>query len=102
MASRLQLQSALETIIGSRNVYFQPPESLKLKYPCVLYWRDNADTTHANNMPYTFTQHYSVTLVEKIPDSPHVKAIAMGFPMIRHARTYVADNLYHDVFDLYY
>ena len=32
MASRLKLQTMLEEILGSRNVYFNPPESVKMKY----------------------------------------------------------------------
>jgi len=33
MGTRLELQNLLENILGSRNVYFQPPENLKLNYP---------------------------------------------------------------------
>ena len=32
MASRLELQSKFEELLGSRNVYYQPPESIKMSY----------------------------------------------------------------------
>ena len=33
MAHRLNLQSEFETLLGIQEVNFQPPESIKLKYP---------------------------------------------------------------------
>lgn len=37
MASRLDLQTFLEELLESKNVYFQPPESVKMKYPAIVY-----------------------------------------------------------------
>jgi hypothetical protein len=41
MAPRLQLQTLLETL--TEHVYFQPPENLKVQYPCIVYQRDFAE-----------------------------------------------------------
>ena len=73
MASRLSLQSKLQALIGSRqdgksNVYFQPPESVKLNYPCIVYERAKPNVKHANNKAYQFTQCYKVTLIGKNPE----------------------------------
>lgn len=43
MASRLNLQTFLEEILESRNVYFQPPESVKMKYPAIVYALDDIE-----------------------------------------------------------
>ena len=37
MANRLDLQALLEDLLGSRNVYYQPPESVKMNYPAIVY-----------------------------------------------------------------
>ena len=44
MGSRLELQSKLEELLGSRNVYYQPPESLKMKYPAIRYSKEDIDS----------------------------------------------------------
>ena len=52
MDSRPNLQTKLEQILGSRNVYFQPPESIKLNYPAIVYKRSNIQNTFADNEVY--------------------------------------------------
>ena len=37
---RLELQDLLETVLGSQYVYFQPPATLRMRYPCIVYARD--------------------------------------------------------------
>ena len=53
MPSRLNLQTTLETILGSRNVYFQPPESVKLKYPAIVYSRNDIMNQFADDGVYS-------------------------------------------------
>ena len=60
MASRLNLQTFLEKILESRNVYFQPPESVKMKYPAIVYALDDIENVHADNGVYSSHRHYSV------------------------------------------
>lgn len=107
MATRLQLQAALQAIIGVRsdgkaNVYFQPPESVKLSYPCIIYKRNGGDTEHADDRPYRFTVSYEILLIDKNPDSEFIEKLAMAFPTIEYKRHYVSDNLNHDAFSLFY
>ena len=107
MDRRLKLQNALQNVMGIRrdgepNVYFQPPESIKLNYPCIVYQLTNGDTKFANDMPYVFTKCYEVTLITRDPDCQFVKKLAMAFPMIVLNRSMVIDNLYHNVYLLYY
>ena len=102
MGERLSLHAKLIQLLGSNNVYFQPPESIKLTYPCIVYRRSSGDTKFSNDMPYLYTQAYELTLIDKNPDSSYVKAIATGFPMIRYNRHYINDNLNHDVFTIYF
>lgn len=101
MAPRLELQTLLELILGTDNVYFQPPNNTQLQYPCIIYKRDYADTTFADDIPYHHTQRYSVTIVDRSPDSPIPRRIA-DLPLCVYDRFYTADNLNHDVFTLFF
>ena len=100
--SRQSLQTEFETLLGSTNVYFQPPETTKLKYPCIVYKRRSGITRFANNFPYAYKTSYEVTLITRDPDSDLVEKLARNFKMINHNRNFVANNLNHDVFILYY
>lgn len=101
MASRLELQTLLETLLGSRNVYFQPSASVFLKYPAIVYSRYNIENTHADNRVYAQHTAYQVTVIDEDPDSEIVKKVSM-LPMCSFDRHYTADNLNHDVFTLYF
>lgn len=72
-----------------------------MQYPCIVYQRYNALTTFADDTPYVHTKRYQVTLIDTNPDSPVFDKIAL-FPMCLHNRFFVANNLNHDVFNLYY
>ena len=96
MATRLDLQEKLEEALGSSNVYYNPPETLKLKYPCIVYSVENITTVYANNLPYLNTKSYKVIIISRDPDHPAIKEV-MKFPMMKHVSRYVVDGLYHDV-----
>lgn len=98
---RLELQTILKDILGSDNVYFQPPNGLQIKYPCIVYSRDDAKTEFANDKPYTYTKRYQVTVIDKNPDSDIPDKVAL-LPMCSFNRFFTADNLNHDVFTLFF
>lgn len=98
---RLELQALLEDLLGSRNVYFQPPANVKMQYPAIVYSRDAADTQFAGNRPYRRTKRYQVTVIDRNPDSPVPDKVA-ELPMCAFERFFTADNLNHDVFGLYF
>ena len=100
MNTRLELHKELCEILGSSNVYFQPPENLKLKYPCIVYHRSSGDTKYADNKPYTFRTRYMVTVIDPDPDSKIYEKVAM-LPLCYYDRYYAADNLNHDVLNIY-
>lgn len=101
MAQRLELQSILLGILGSENVYFQPPPSVQMAYPCIVYHRDDADTHFADNEPYKRKWKYQVTVIDRDPDSPIPEKVG-ALPMCVYDRFYAADNLNHDVFKLFF
>lgn len=101
MGDRLKLHETFGEILGSRNVYFQPPESVKMEYPAIVYERGNIQNTFADNMVYGQSHSYQVTVIDKDPDSVIVGAVSM-LPRCRFQRHFTAENLNHDVFTLYY
>ena len=102
MDRRLQLQTELEEVLGSRHVYYQPTETKKLEYPCIVYQLSDIDLIHGDDLLYRATHGYQITLIERSPETPLVDAILGHFRMIRFDRRFVNQNLYHNVFELYY
>lgn len=101
MGQRLDLQDLLVEILGTDNVYFQPPPSFKMNYPCIVYRRDSAITRFANDKPYNFRHRYQVTFISRDPDDATKEKIA-ALPMCIFDRFHTVDNLNHDVFKLYF
>lgn len=100
MNDRLELHELLCQTLGSRNVYFQPPESVKMKYPAIVYSRNRIENTSADNIIYRQSVSYTITVIDRDPDSDIVERMSQ-LPRMRHDRSYVADNLNHDVFTLF-
>lgn len=101
MDRRLELQTILENILGSRNVYFQPPSNTKLSYPCIIYNRSNTEYRYANNAKYNTRVRYSLMLIGRSPESELVEEL-LKLPYCSYDRFYTADTLNHDTFTLYY
>ena len=101
MASRLQLHKALKDL-GILNVYFQPPENVKLKFPCIVYKFTKFETEHADDNPYAIKKKYNILYITKDPDDNKPEEIAWAFSTISHINTYVSDTLYHHSYDLYF
>ena len=102
MASRLELHTELVDLLGSDNVYFQPPESKKIKYDCIIYHRDNFHIRHANDDKYMLVDRYEVECIYRDPDIDLPKDILKHFKYCNFNRHFISDNLNHDTFNLYY
>lgn len=99
MAPRLQLHQLLETF--TENVYFQPPTNVTLEYPCIIYQRDFAETQFADDIPYNHQLRYMITVIDRNPDSDIPAKIA-SMPMSSFNRFYTADDLNHDVYNVFF
>lgn len=100
MKTQLDLHNELLDILP--HCYYQPPESVKLVYPCIVYQLERLDTSRADDIMYRNHKRYSLTLISKNPNSEYFYSILNKFMYISHDRRYMADNLVHDVFILYY
>lgn len=102
MASRLELHEELCNLLGSRNVYFQPPDTVEMKYDAIRYTMSKFDVKHANNAIYNGTMGYQLITIERSPDSALFSKLLNHFSMITWERSYVSNNLNHNVYQLYY
>ncbi len=102
MNSRLELQKRLEELLGNRNVYYQPPENLKMEYPAIVYSKSKIESKNADNSAYMTMKKYEITVIDKKPDNPVIDRLPGCFLMCGYDRHYKADNLNHDVFTLYF
>lgn len=82
------------------NVYFQPPSTLKLVYPCIIYKLENVNVKFANNGMYNYYDKYSVTYITRDPDDPVIHSI-MQLPLCSFDRSYSSDNLHHYAYGIY-
>jgi hypothetical protein len=101
MDRRLKLQALLSSIPGVTKAYFQPPPSISMTYPCIVYQRDSASIQHANNLLYRHMKRYQVTVIDYDPDSA-IPDVVVQLPTANFSRHFTADKLNHDVYTLYF
>lgn len=100
--NRTDLSPIFKEILGNNNVYYQSPAPHLLKYPCIMYELDQRTINHADNLAYKDMNRYTITLIGKDPDNSEFIDRLINLPYCTHERRFITDNLYHDVFNLYY
>lgn len=107
MNRRLELHTILCDILGcptSGNdcrAYFQPPATVRMKYPAIIYNLESIDGVYADDTSYLANKRYAVTLVVSDPDTDMVDRI-MTIQTARFDRAYTSDNLNHYIFEIYH
>ena len=107
MNRRLLLHKELCEILGcpetgaNCRAYYQPPSTIQMKYPAIVYTLDDIDARHANDGTYLAKKRYAATVIDKNPDTELVDAMA-AIPLSAFNRSYARDNLNHFVFEIYY
>lgn len=97
---REYVDDILRNIDGINHVYFQPPPSISLKYPCIIYEFSDHNIHYADNKRMFNWTEYSLTLVDRNPESILHKRIldlnhAENSCNVRFDRFFIADNLNH-------
>lgn len=101
MATHLELQAKLEELLGMNHVYYNPPETLKIEYPAIVYSKSRIETRKANNSTYSKFTRYDITVIDRRPDNPVINKL-LELPYCSYDRPYRSDNLNHDVLSIYY
>lgn len=102
MDSRIALQKELEQILTNKNVYFQPPESIKVNYPCIIYYLTDVKSFYADDVTYDYDHCYEVTYISKTEDFKIIDEIKTHFKKCIYDSHYIYDNMYCDAFKIYY
>ena len=98
---RCELHELFCSIIPYRQVYYNPPESMKICYPCIIYSKDSIEKIPADDTGYLNHSVYSVTVIDIVPDSPIVDSL-LELPFTSFSSSFVSENLYHTNLRLYY
>lgn len=97
------LLEVLQGVLGKDGkVYYQPPENLKLTYPCIVFSRSNALIRHGDNRPYQVIKRYMVNLITKNADNDVYIDRLLELPMCRYDRQMIVNGLIHDYFEIFY
>lgn len=96
--NRLELSEKLEAIMDecdeTPHLYFQPPESVKMEYPCMVYHLRTMTSQYADDLPYMLSIGYDITYITRSPTSKVPVRMAKE-PCFGFDRYYTADNLHH-------
>jgi len=98
---REELHNILVNLFGNSRVYYQPPENLKLEYPCIKYSKLNIGSIKADNINYNLRDGYQIIIIDRLPDNAVIRKI-LSLPHSEFDRHYTYDNLNHDVITIYY
>lgn len=99
---RLSFHDKLVAFLGSRNVYFNPPEGFRLKYPCIVYnYADLSTDAVADDGPYIMSDVYEVTYISQDVGNDVKRDYKQSFKYSKFIRHFVNDGLAHDVFRTY-
>ena len=101
MSRRTDFGLILKSVLGSQHTDFQPPASGKMTYPCIRYELNDIHLKSADDLNYYQKRRYTVTLIDKNPDSEFVEKLT-ALPLCRFDRFYTQDNLNHWVFEIFY
>jgi hypothetical protein len=100
---RKGFNAILKAVLGSENVYFQPPEDRRIEYPCIVYERDDVLTKHADNLAYKVDAAYQVTYIDHDPDGvDNVRDDLLMLPHSKFDRHFATSGLNHDVFVIHH
>lgn len=102
MSNRDEFDRKLRRVLGSNNTYFQPPESVRMSYPCFVYEISKDSELHADDTNYIVRDGYDVTAITKDPDVTYKKELKAVFPYCEWVRSFKSDNLNHSIYKIYY
>lgn len=106
MTKRLQFSDKIHALLKDNgyeeNVYFQPPPTVSMKYPCVRYTRGSVEARYADDIRYLHKDRYELIVIDPNPDSEIPDLILDNFRYSRLDRRYTTDNLNHTSITVYF
>lgn len=95
------LQALMKGLNGVDEAYIQAPTS-GMKDPCIMIERGlPSDVSFADNVKYLFKKGYTITVVDRSPDSL-IPDLVEELPYCQFNRFFRVNGLNHFVFQLYF
>lgn len=98
---RIKLRNKFRDILKNDNTYFNPPESTKINYPCIIYNLKNIRTRKAGNNIYILDNVYTAVLIGTKPYDDLKEKMIIEIPYCSFDRVYIKDGLYHYAYTIY-
>lgn len=97
------LREILMEETGISYCYYDPPATIRMYYPCIIFHLSDQDSKYADNMAYLRNLRWDVTVVDPVSTNGEIYVGELtSLPHCRFGRHYVADNLHHYTFSIYY
>lgn len=100
MATFKEARAILSKIVGHDRVYFQPPESIKMAYPAVVFHLSDLAATRGSNTVFSMRDRYTVTVMDKQPFPEYLYDL-QRVPYTSLDTTYRVNGLNHFVYTMY-
>lgn len=84
------------------HVYFQPPETAKLKYPCAIVSLSDMHQVRSDNGTYLINTEYDVMIISRDSTNTIAHELLENLKYCRFDRRFISDNLTHDVINVYW
>lgn len=98
---RIKFRNKLSDHTGVTKMYFQrPPKHITDFDRCIVY-SGKPGLRYADNHAYIKGTYYTVTYIHSDPDDEVVDKLC-DFPYSHFDRQFISDDLYHDVFIIFY
>lgn len=97
---RKTLHQNLINVLGTNQVFYEPPETVRMSYPSIVYSKGRINSMYAENKRYRNYTSYTIIVISKTPDLDVVNKI-LDWEYASYNRGYKADNLYHEVINVY-
>jgi len=102
MLKRVDIQEKFKFLLGSNNVYYQPPANLKMKYPAIVYSLDGLDVKRFDNTRLINKNCFSVTHIYRNESENLVETMLMNFEYISFDNRSIVDGIYNDHYTIYW
>lgn len=100
MKTRAEMQSMLEDVLGSSNVYFQAPPNTGMSYPCIVFRFVRFNIQRADNKPYVVSGHWEVHHMYKNPKNDLKEKFIFEVPFCTWDKRLVAKDVYNDYYKI--
>lgn len=92
----------MELLTFCPNVYYQPPESIKLTYPCIVYSEETPYVEPADNIKYKVNRRWQIMVITKDPENTLGWTIFNSLSHCTIGRIFNSNNLHHVSLSLYF